>query len=359
MFSLRNFDWLNFLVLILILSLGTITILSVNPQLFANQLVYAIISILVYLIISSLDFRIFEGLANFFYLLTIFILMTPIFVGVFSRGAVRWIQIGGITFQPSEFAKPMLIIFFAKFWLSQKFNFKNLIVFLILLSVPVFLIFYQPDLGSSLVVLSFALGMLFMTQVTGKQIVLLTLIFIFVIPFGWFLLKNYQRQRIEHFLNPWKDPLGAGYNLIQAQITIGSGGFKGKGFGKGTQSHLAFLPERHTDFVFASFAEEFGFIGSASLLFLYFLVLKKILLVGSQSQDKFTAFLASGIFSFLLFQIIVNVGMNIGLLPITGITLPLFSYGGSSLMSTMVCLGLVESIFETSQKKAVIEIGAR
>jgi len=357
MFSLKNFDWLNFLVLILILSLGTVTVLSVNPQLFTTQITYVILGILVYLFLSSLDFRIFEGLGNFFYLMSILILIAPLFWGIVSRGAVRWIQIGGITFQPSEFAKPLLIIFFAKYWLSKNFNFKNLVAYFGYLFFPLFLIFRQPDLGSTLVVLVIALGIMFFTEINWKQIIVLALFFLLAVPFSVQFLKDYQKQRIVHFLNPWADPLGAGYNVIQSVISIGSGGLTGKGFGKGTQSHLAFLPERHTDFIFASFAEEFGFLGSVGLILLYFLLLRRILQRSLALKDIFNLRISLGVFFLIFFQVLVNIGMNLGVLPITGITLPLFSYGGSSLVSTMICLGLTESVFRLTEEKSRLEIG--
>lgn len=359
MVSWRNFDWLNFLVLILIVCLSTLTILSVNPQLFSSQILYVFFSLLAFVVVSCLDFRIFEAFSATFYILTNFLLLAPFFFGVFSRGAVRWIQIGSLSFQPSEMAKPLLIVFLSKFWQSRNFSFKNIVWYFLLLSGPLFLVFRQPDLGSSLVIFFAALGILFINQINWKHFFLIILAFVLLLPLGWSFLKDYQKQRIEHFINPWKDPLGAGYNLIQSVATVGSGRLTGRGFGRGTQSHLAFLPERHTDFIFASFAEEYGFVGSVFLLFLYFILFRKIILTLKKLKDPFGTSLCFGVFSFLFFQTIVNIGMNLGLLPITGITLPLFSYGGSSLLVSMISLGIVESVAKISGRQSTLEIGVR
>lgn len=357
MSSLKNFDWILFLIVFLILCLGAVTIFSVNPFLFKTQLIYAFFSLGIFFLISSLDFRILMNLSGVFYFITIFLLLLPPFFGVLSRGAVRWIQIGGLTLQPSEIVKPFLIIFFSKFWF-RKFNLKNFLSFLFYLLIPTILIFYQPDLGSALVVLSIGLGILFSLDINFKQILILIFEIILIFPLACFFLKDYQRLRLIHFLNPYSDPLGAGYNLIQSIVAVGSGRLKGRGFGRGTQSHLAFLPERHTDFIFASYAEEFGFLGSGLLIFLYFLLLRRILKIAYSTKDEFGYRMVIGVFSFFFFQTGVNIGMNLGILPIAGITLPLFSFGGSSLFSTMISLGLVEGLVISSlSRKAEVEIG--
>jgi len=350
MFSTKNFEWSIFLASILILFLGSVTIYSVNLQFFQPHLLYLVFGILVYFFLSFFDYRVLEKFGNFFYFLAVFSLLTPFFAGVLSRGAVRWAEIGGITFQPSEFSKPLLIIFFSKFWEKREFNFKNLFLYLFYFSIPFFLIFFQPDLGSSLVVLAIAFGLIFFTTIKTKNFFLIIFSFLLTLPLAFNFLHDYQKERIIHFLNPWLDPLGSGYNVIQSITSVGSGKLTGKGFGKGTQSKLAFLPERHTDFIFASFSEEFGFFGSAFLVFLYFIIFKKILFVVKNTEDIFGSLICLGVFFMIFFQFFVNIGMNIGLLPITGITLPLFSYGGSSLISTLACLGLVQSVSRLNKK---------
>lgn len=359
MISIKNFDWWWLGLFILIILLGSVAILSVNPIVFPDHLFFVLISILVFLILSFTDLKIIENFSLYFYPLTLLLLLLPIFLGIFSRGAVRWVQIGSYTFQPSEFCKPLLAMFFAKYWVLKEFNLKTLIKYLFLLFIPVILIFRQPDLGSSLVVFVLGLGVLFFSKINWSQLLILGLILLAFLPPGWFFLKDYQKVRLVHFFNPSSDPLGAGYNITQATIAIGSGKLTGKGLGKGTQSHLAFLPERHTDFIFASFAEEFGLIGSFSLLTLYSLLLSRLLKIARESLDPFLATFCFGIFFFVFFQIFVNIGMNLGLLPITGITLPLFSYGGSSLISTAICLGLIGNVTRMTRKSPLVEIGRK
>jgi rod shape determining protein RodA len=356
---LKKFDWLLFLLIVLIISLGAVTILSVNPLLFSTEVIYILTAIVVFFLISGLDLKILEGFYLVFYSLTIFLLVLPHFFGVFSRGSVRWLQVGSFTFQPSEFAKPFLIIFFAKFWAERRFSFKNLLICFLFLLPPVFFIFHQPDLGSSLVIISLVTGIVLASEINPPQLIILVLTSLAVLPTGWLFLKDYQKVRIKNFLYPSLDPLGAGYNVIQAIITIGSGGLFGKGLGRGTQSHLAFLPERHTDFIFASFAEEFGWAGSILMLVFYFFLLRRILQLAFRQKNRFAYNLCLGVFSFIFFQVVVNVGMNLGLMPITGITLPLFSFGGSSLVSTMICLGMIEIIFRSVDKGGFFEIGSR
>jgi len=354
-----QFDWSLFIPIFLISFLGSVTILSVNQAVFVSQLIYLILGLIIFLIVSRVDIRIFESFNRLFYYFSLFFLAIPLFFGVFSRGAVRWIQIGPKTLQPSELVKPLLIIFLAKFWAERKINLQNLLKCFFLSSLPIFLIFRQPDLGSSLVVVSIVLGIILATEIKFSQITILLVVILVLLPSSWLFLKDYQKLRIVHFFNPNADPLGAGYNVIQAMITVGSGGFWGKGLGRGTQSHLAFLPERHTDFLFASFAEEFGFLGCFGLLLSYYFLWKRILLIASNSEDRFGYFFCLGVFIFLFFQAVVNVGMNLGLMPITGITLPLFSYGGSSLVSTMICLGLVSSQEAMIKKDDGLAIGIR
>jgi rod shape determining protein RodA len=218
------------------------------------------------------------------------------------------------------------------------------------------LIFVQPDLGSALVVLSIFISSILFSKISFKQFTTLLLSALLLIPLFWFFLHDYQRMRVVHFLNPYFDPLGEGYNLIQSKIAVGSGGFLGRGLGRGTQSHLAFLPERYTDFIFASLAEELGFVGSLTLIVLYLILFLRMLKIASLSKERPYFLLAVSIFFYLFFQTIVNIAMNIGLMPITGITLPLVSYGGSSLVTTMISLGILENISRKNSPDVFLEI---
>jgi len=222
------------------------------------------------------------------------------------------------------------------------------------LALPIFLIFRQPDLGTTLVILAVWLGMILAQGLELKFLLSLLILSAVGLPFSWLFLKDYQKLRILTFLNPESDPLGAGYNLIQAMIAVGAGGIFGRGLGRGTQSQLAFLPEARTDFIFASLAEELGLFGSLILLLLFLFLSLRILKAAREAPDDFGYYLCAGVFSLLTFQVFVNVGVNIGILPITGITLPLVSQGGSSVLAVMTCLGLVESVARARKKKEEI-----
>jgi rod shape determining protein RodA len=214
----------------------------------------------------------------------------------------------------------------------------------------------QPDLGNAIVYFSFWIVIIFISGFKVWLVPIIICLTVLFIPLFWRFLKDYQKERIVSFLNPQSDPLGIGYNAIQAMVAVGSGGFWGLGLGRGTQSHLLFLPEYHTDFIFASFSEEFGFIGVLLLIFLYCLILTRIIVIGINSQDKFGLLVSGGIFGVLFTQFFINVGMNIGLLPITGITLPLVSYGGSSLLSFAILLGIASNIAKNRKKDDLLTI---
>jgi len=206
------------------------------------------------------------------------------------------------------------------------------------------LIFLQPDLGSSLVVFIFWLGIAFAAGIPKRLIAGLGLVAAALFPLSWLILKQYQKERIFSFLNPFSDPLGSGYNMIQAMVAVGSGQWLGRGLGRGTQSHLMFLPERHSDFIFASLAEELGFLGGFLLIIVYAFLLWRLLKIASQAKEKYGVLICLGVFSMIFVQVLINIGMNLGLVPVTGITLPLISSGGSSLLATVISLGIVQNI---------------
>lgn len=329
---------------------------STTPILFSQQLTFFIIGIVLYMIFSSLDYRIWRRLRTLTYILSALFLLTS-FLGTRVRGASRWIDIAGINLQPSELIKPFIIIYLSSFLASKKGKYiliklKSLFVFLPIL----ILIFKQPDLGNVLVYLFSYISIIVADGLPLLILVAACLIFGILMPAFWFLLRDYQKLRLLSFINPYADPVGAGYNSIQAMIALGSGQLFGLGLGRGTQSHLLFLPEYHTDFVFASLGEEFGFFGGMMVIIFYFILLSKILKAASSTQDHFAKLLTIGIFAQLFIQVFINIGMNLGILPITGITLPLLSYGGSSIISTFIDLGLVASILRASRSKSYIVI---
>lgn len=342
---LKNFDFVILISIFIIAALGLAVIWSIAPEFLASQLIFLFFSFLIFLFFSFTDYRIFQNYSWLLYVLTLVLLTLPFIFGQMTRGAVRWIQIGTLTLQTSEIIKPLLILFLAGFF--SKYPISNIqypVFGFFLLLLPILLIFRQPDLGSALVVLAIWLGILFASGVKMRWLASGGLLLVGALPLIWRLLAEYQKQRILSFVNPQTDPLGSGYNLIQSVIAVGSGMIFGRGLGRGTQSHLYFLPERHTDFVFASLAEELGLVGGLLLLTLYFLLLLRILKIASQSRDNFGFLIGIGVFSFLFCQVVINAGMNLGILPITGIPLPLVSTGGSSILATMMSLGLAESV---------------
>jgi len=356
MFHLGKFDFLLFLPAIFLLFFGGIIIASITPESLANHLIYIFLSLAIFFLFSFFDLETLFPLAPILYIAGIFFLILPFTFGTVTRGAIRWIPIGGLTIQPSEVVKPFVALFSAWYWSSKKFAFKNLLRFLLLLSPSLLLIFLQPDLGSTLVVLSILAGVVLVSGIELKEILILILAVAVILPIFWFSLRDYQKLRVIHFIDPFSDPLGQGYNLIQAKIAVGSGGFLGRGLGRGTQSHLAFLPEKHTDFILASLAEETGLWGSSLVLFFYFFLFWRILKICSRLENRNYFLLSLALFFGLFFQTVVNIGMNVGLLPITGVTLPLVSSGGSSLFSTMISLGILEAISAKAFKQKTIEI---
>ena len=347
---LQAINWPIFLSSLLLISIGILVIYSSSKELAIQQSAYTIVGLLLFLFISQQDLHSLRKLIKPLYFFTALLLIFVLILGIETRGSLRWIPIGFLNIQPSEFAKPVLILLLALFWSGNSATWTNIFKSLLWIFPFIFLIFKQPDLGTALTLIAVWMGMLFAAQVSIKKIFILLLIAVLVIPISWSFLHDYQKQRITAFLQPGSDPLGQGYNLIQSTIAVGSGELLGRGLGRGTQSRLQFLPEFRTDFIFASISEEMGFIGSLIILSIYLFLLAFFLTVANRTEDRFNFLLTIGSFSMLLFQIFVNIGMNVGLLPITGITLPLISYGGSSLVATLICLGIVAPLAKRKKK---------
>lgn len=343
-----NFNLL--LVSLLLVSIGILVIYSSSRELAFQQFIYALVGLLFFLFILQIDLYTIKKIIFPLYFFSAILLVIVLIVGLETRGSVRWIPVGFFNIQPSEFAKPALILFLAFYWSKHLPSWINILKSLLWISPFLLLIFKQPDLGSTLTLIAIWIGILFASQVSIRKALILISIAAIVIPSSFFYLHDYQKQRIVSFISPNTDPLGRGYNLIQSTIAVGSGQVWGRGLGRGTQSRLQFLPEFRTDFIFASIAEEWGFLGSSMILLLYIYMLTFCLLSANNLDDKFSHLTAIGVFSMLLFQMFINIGMNIGILPITGITLPLISYGGSSLIVTMICLGLVSSVAKIKKR---------
>lgn len=348
------FKSINFSIsipLLLLLSIGILIIYSSSPNLALSQFMFALIGLLIYFLISNFDYLALRNFSLPAFVFIFIILIILAVAGIEVRGVIRWIPVWFFNIQPAELAKPLVIFFLAFFWSNNYPTWSGLFKSSLYVGPLTFLIFIQPALGSALTIMAVWVFMLLATNISWKKILILGIITLIILPLGWNLLKDYQKQRISSFISPETDPLGQGYNLIQSTITVGSGQLFGRGLGYGTQSRLLFLPEGKTDFIFASIAEEFGFIGALSLIGIYFFLIGSCFNIAHSSADYFGYLLSIGVASILLFQVGVNIGMNIGLLPITGITLPLVSYGGSSLIATMISLGLVASVANKAKNR--------
>ncbi len=352
---LNPVNWPILLSSLLLITIGILVIYSSSYELSIQQLIFTIVGIGIFVFVANLDLHLFEKFIKPLYFFTILLLIAVYILGIETRGSIRWIPLGFFNIQPSEFAKPVLILLLALFWSRNAPSWKNIFKSLLWIFPFVFLIFKQPDLGSTLTLVAIWLGMLFSSSVPVKKVIILILIAFIVLPTSWVFLRDYQKQRVIGFLQPSVDPLGRGYNLIQSTIAVGSGQIYGRGLGRGTQSRLQFLPEFRTDFIFASIAEEMGLVGSLIILSIYLFLLTYCLKIASDTEDRFNFSLIIGVLSMLLFQVFVNIGMNIGILPITGITLPLISYGGSSLIATLFCLGIVASVSKKKKRTEQVE----
>lgn len=318
-----------------------------------RQGLFAVLNIILILVMLKFDYRILGPLGNLLYGINLLMLIAVMFVGQSALGAQRWIQLGPITVQPSEFAKLIMIISLAHLLDSREDKMKsiwNLLPTFAFVVVPFLLILKQPDLGTSLVFLAILFGMIFVAGIDGKLLLKIMGAGAACLPAFWFFLKDYQKSRLTVFIDPNVDPLGAGYHIIQSKIAIGSGQLFGKGLFTGTQSQLNFLPENHTDFIFAVVGEELGFIGCVAILGLYFLLLYRGIKTAQNARDKFGTLLAAGITSMMAFHLLVNVGMTIGIMPVTGIPLPFMSYGVSALTTNLVSIGILLNIQSRQQK---------
>ncbi|MDB2461335.1 rod shape-determining protein RodA [Gammaproteobacteria bacterium] len=300
------------------------------------------------IIISLIDINKIKLIAPYIYLACIFLLIFTIFWGHDSKGAKRWIIFFGFSLQVSEIIKIVLPIFLAWFLsLSEdkEIDLKKLLLSFTIIFLPIIFIIKQPDLGTSLIVLLCGLISLFLGGVSKRHISYLSGLFLILIPLVWkFLLLPYQKQRIMTLIDPSSDPLGSGYHIIQSKIAVGSGGFFGKGFLNGTQSQLEFLPERGTDFIFSVLAEEFGFFGILILFLFYFIIIVRCIHITSKAKTYFSKILSGSITCIFLLLILTNIFMTIGVLPVVGVTLPLLSLGGSSLLSIFIAFGIMFSI---------------
>lgn len=321
--------------------LSVIVLLSVAPNLFPLYFIYIFLGIVSFFVFSKVNIEILSYFSKHLYVGSIIFLLIPLIIGQVTRGVIRWIPIGGITIQPSELVRPFLLLFFANYLVEGKFDKKKILYSFIFLAIPALLILVQPSLGvAALTVIGFV-GVLIATKIDKKLLFVIAAFLILIFPAFIFFLAPYQRSRVESFLFPGRDPSGAGYNSIQSMISVGSGEIWGRGLGKGVQTQLSFLPERQTDFIFASISEELGFVGASLVLVAEFFVLYSVHKVISNARSPVARAFVSGAFLSLFAQILIHIGMNMGVFPITGVPLPLVSAGGSSFVASMTTLGMV------------------
>lgn len=353
---LTHLNWSLLLLVFLLFGLGVINLYSASSlrgeagmttvSFYQKQLVWGLVGLFGLIVCISFDYRHLRSLAWPLYWFSLILLAVVLLTGKSIYGAARWIDLGVFHFQPTELAK-LSCLLLASLILTRTpgpLAWGNLGKILAIVAVPVGLIIVQPDLGSGLNILLLVGGMMVYHGIQTRVFWTLAMAVPALMPLCWLGLRDYQRERILTFLQPDSDPLGAGYNILQSQIAIGSGQTWGKGFLEGTQSQLRFLPEKHTDFVLAVFGEEWGFIGSVLLLSLYCLFLYQILLVIQDSKDRFGHYLSVGVFFYFFWQITINMGMVLGLLPVVGIPLPFLSYGGTSTLINFCFLGLALNV---------------
>ena len=350
-------DWFLVLPVVILIAISLVTLISLNFSFFQSQLIFFIVGIFAFFFFSQTNYKILGIYSKPIYIISLILLLLVLFLGIESRGAIRWIEILGFRFQFSEILKPFLAVSFASFLIEKKrYNLNSFLnIFLFLFPIAL-LIFLQPDLGDALIYVGVVLAVVIYLGFSIKYFVALFAPLFVVMPLIWSILHDYQKQRVLTFLDPGKDPLGTSYNVIQSVIAVGSGMLMGKGLGQGTQSGLRFLPERHTDFIFATISEQLGFIGAIIILICFGFILYKIYQIFLNTNDKFCKTFSVIVFFSFLIQIFVNVGMNMGIIPIVGVTLPFVSYGGSSLLSNFIFLGLLSSINRDSKENEVLEI---
>jgi rod shape determining protein RodA len=349
-----HFDWVLLLLIVLIAGTGILNLYSATHSwaaptpIYLKQMSWLAIGLGIALAVCAFDYRHLKDFGIFFYGFTVLLLVAVLLFGRTSMGATRWLNLGFFNLQPSEVMKITIILILARYFSEREhaggYGLRELGVPFLLLGVPALLIMKQPDLGTAMLVLFIGSTMVLFAGIRRWTLVVLVVLALSGAGGGWFLLHDYQQERVRTFINPERDPLGSGYHIIQSKIAVGSGGFFGRGYMQGTQAQLSFLPERHTDFAFSVFAEEWGFTGSAVLLLLYLSLVMWGIYIARRAGDKYGMFLSIGVVAMLFWHIVVNLGMLIGLLPVVGVPLPLFSYGGTSMVTTMIGTGLLLSV---------------
>ena len=350
--SFRDFDWLLLVFVLLICGIGVMEIYSATLHTkFAGahirQIYWILGGVAGMFILSLVNYQALLEQVHWMWIASVVSLMSVLLFGQKYLGARRWIKMPGFHFQPSEWVKLILILAMARYFAEMRhkdLSWGDFIKAGLVVGFPMLLVLAQPDLGTSLTYVPIAIMGLFLGGLHWKQAGAVLLLIALMLPVGYKVLKPYQRERLTSFMNPEADKQGSGYQVIQSQIAVGSGGIWGKGTAKGSQTHLAYLPVPQTDFIFAAFSEEHGFVGALGVLLLYFIVLMRLTQNAQTAPDRAGTFLVMGVVAVLTFHILVNVGMVLGFMPVTGIPLPLMSYGGSSVLFMFLALGMVMNV---------------
>ena len=353
---LSRFNFQIFYTILALLGLSLLNFYSIThtidsgiSSLFWTHLLWMALGLIVFLILTFLNYKIFCRWSYLIYGINILALILVLFYGKNFHGAQRWFDFSLFSYQPSETMKIAIVCIFS-YLLANKstkfvYGFKQIVWIAFIVALPFVLIFMQPDLGTALLILIQSFTIFCFVKIGRNLLIFLFITFLVIAPTMWnFVLKDYQKDRVLMFMSSEKDPYGAGYNTIQSNIAVGSGQIFGKGFRKGTQAQFKFLPERQTDFVFSVFSEEHGFVGNLLIMFLYFFLISSIFQVAIHSKDKEGVYLCLGSAAIIFWHMFINISMAIGILPVVGVPLPLFSYGGSNMMTIFIALGLVSSV---------------
>jgi rod shape determining protein RodA len=354
--TIYHFDWTVFTLALSLCGLGLLSVVSATwggerhalDPLIMRQLVWIGAGTVLMIAVGIFDYKALGTYAYPFYVFAVMMLIVVAIMGHSTGGSRRWINLGVLNLEPSEIAKLAVVLVMVRYLREEPpaggWRLQQMIIPALLLGVPVVLVLKQPDLGTALILILITATLIFVGGLNWRMMLALMLAAVLAAPAAWHYLKPYQRERLVSFINPQSDPLGSGYHIIQSEIAIGSGGEWGKGFLKGTQARLNFLPEQTTDFIFAVYAEEFGFAGSLVLMGLYIGLIARGIWIARHARDRFGSLIAIGFTGIIFWQVAINTGMATGMLPVVGITLPLVSYGGSSLIAMMIGMGVLISV---------------
>lgn len=359
--SIKKIDWILIGAIVLLLTIGVLSVASTSEArtgafiIFKKQFIFAVVGLALLLSFSFIDYRFlrnYSAVVLTLYAISIILLAFLFIFGSRIKGSVSWFRFDlptvSLGFEPVEITKFAIIALLSKYFSSRHIDFgllRHIFISGFYIFIPTLLVLLQPDLGSAMLLIIIWIGIMLASGIRMRHLLIILMIFSILAGLGWeFFLKDYQRDRVLTFLSPTKDPLGRGYNVNQSIIAIGSGGFWGKGLGHGSQSQLNFLPEQHTDFIFATIAEEWGFFGISLVLILWGIIFWRLFTMAMNATTNFARLFIFGFMILLLAQVSVNIGMNLGFLPVTGVPLPLLSYGGSNLITTLITLGIIQNI---------------